>query len=84
MERKREQQEGAEREGRVAAGEDALARHVIGGVAGGQKEEDAGEELGESDIAEVERAVSESEDLPATATACISDAPVMRAREAMK
>ncbi len=59
-----EQGGGAEKLRGVAEEDDAAAVVAVGGVAGGQHEEEAGEKEGEAGVAEVERGVGDLVDLP--------------------
>jgi hypothetical protein len=63
--REYEQQGEAKRESGVAGGEHVAAREAVGGVAGEWEQQNAREKLGEADVAEIERPLSDFVDLPA-------------------
>ena len=64
VQREDQQQQRADGESAIATGDDVFAREMVRGVASGKKQQDAGKELRQSHEPQVERAVSESEDLP--------------------
>src|ERR1700690_1385830 len=60
-----QQQRRAEAVASIAPGQELASVEEIGGVSGEEKEDEAGRELGETDVSEIERALGDFVDLPA-------------------